>query len=425
MKNLKETIYLNKQRALYLVLIFIVFFALYAYCGIKLGETKAFEGINLLFELDCPLVIDDMTAPQANHYRTNVHPLYVIFFNPFGSFLKNIVQSKILAATLINSFTGALGVFLTSIFFLFFTKNYFNSLLFGCLFGLSASQFFFGVIPETFSANTVSLILTYLLFFLCLLRKKVYFLAWILAGVFTFGMLITNFIQTLILFVIVIFKIYKKKNTGLSKTFTIFVYLALVGWICTVLAIIQKILYPTSGLFFMAASIKDEFKFLKFDVFEKPLLIISQVFRYFFWSNFIAPMPKTKIIGSGIVKCVAGGVGDYGYLGWLASFVGSVFLVAGIREFLKRLKEKEIFYAGIFLCILFNFLLHIFYGIGDIYNTSTFIYTANFTFLIFILYVSGYICTKKLLARVFLIILAILLGMNNLVVFSNIVQAFK
>ena len=50
-----------------------------------------FERADLALGADVPRVIADLTRFEANHYRTKVHPLFVILLNPPGALLKELL----------------------------------------------------------------------------------------------------------------------------------------------------------------------------------------------------------------------------------------------------------------------------------------------------------------------------------------------
>ena len=59
--------------------------ALYFGVGQALAPGRMFERADLALGADVPRVIADLTRFEANHYRTKVHPLFVILLNPPGA----------------------------------------------------------------------------------------------------------------------------------------------------------------------------------------------------------------------------------------------------------------------------------------------------------------------------------------------------
>ena len=65
----------------------------------------------VFFNADTARVYDDMTSFEANHYRTKVHPLFVLFTQPFVLVLKKIF-GELNAVVIFQAFIGALCVVL-------------------------------------------------------------------------------------------------------------------------------------------------------------------------------------------------------------------------------------------------------------------------------------------------------------------------
>ncbi len=137
---------------------FLFFFILYFSLSLFFSKNRAFTTSSILFETDTLRVIGDMTNISANHYRTEVHPLYVLLVNPLGSSLSRLFKSQLIAAIFLNSFLGALGTFLAFIYFYLLTQNLIDSCLLSGLFGITASQFFLSTIPETATLAVCSLL---------------------------------------------------------------------------------------------------------------------------------------------------------------------------------------------------------------------------------------------------------------------------
>ena len=84
--------------------IFLVFFTLYFIVSLRLSKTSAFTEFDILFEMDTPRVIKDMTRPEATHNRTKVHPIYVLLMNPIGKPLSGLVSSELMRRVALNFF---------------------------------------------------------------------------------------------------------------------------------------------------------------------------------------------------------------------------------------------------------------------------------------------------------------------------------
>jgi len=146
------------------------FFLLYAGLGLTLHlrAPRIFTRLDLAFDADVPSRIIDLTRVGGAHYRTQLHPLFVLLLNPPGLLLRGTLRvlgvesSGRLAAILLTAAAGALGV---ALFFLWLRRLNVvprSSGLWALLFGLSSSQMVFGALPETFAFSGLGLIAAFL-----------------------------------------------------------------------------------------------------------------------------------------------------------------------------------------------------------------------------------------------------------------------
>lgn len=420
LKYFKQFFMKNKKIVLLSLILFILFYSLYSAIGFSLAETSAFEEHDILFDADTPRVIEDIAIFSARHHRTKVHPIYVLLVNPIGSLLRNLVHSKTAVAVIINSFFGAFGVVLAFFFFWLFSKNYINSLLLSAVFGLSMSQLFFSTVPETFSLAVCSLLITYILFLVCLRKRQLYFELWVLSGIFTLGVTTTNFIQTLICFSVLMTTISKNERKDFSKGAQISLFVGTVIFLTSLLAIVQKIIYPSSVLFFLPRAYAQDISTVNFLIIQHPLRAISQIIKHFFLVNFIAPLPNFFFVPHRVNLIVRFSSSmNYVFIGWIGTVLWLCLLLTGVLKmfFLKR--KIFPFFIGIFLCIVFNIVLHSFYGINGL-----FLYTGNFTFLA-LLFLCNYLISEKVFSKILLALLLLLMGFNNLLVMKEILTIYK
>jgi hypothetical protein len=150
----------------------------------------AFAYLDQLFDADVPSRIIDITRFAGPHHRTQYHPLFVLLLNPAGVLLRTLLrafeveQAGRLAAILLCAAAGALGVVA---FFRLLRGNGLEVLTaaaWSAVFGLSASQAFFSVFPESWVFSTLALLL--------LFGGEGRPLARVASGVLAFGMAVTN-----------------------------------------------------------------------------------------------------------------------------------------------------------------------------------------------------------------------------------------
>jgi hypothetical protein len=145
------------------------FFLLYAGLGLTLHlrAPRLFTQLDLVFDADVPSRIIDLTRVGGAHYRTQLHPLFVLLLNPLGLLLRGALRtlgaepSGRLAAIVLTAAAGATAV---ALFFLWLRRvsALRTSGLWALLFGLSSSQMVFGTLPETFGFSSLSLVAAFL-----------------------------------------------------------------------------------------------------------------------------------------------------------------------------------------------------------------------------------------------------------------------
>lgn len=409
--------------------VFAAFFALYFAAGTALSHTTAFDEDDILFELDTPRVIGDMTMPQADHHRTKVHPIYVLMVNPWGALAAKLAGSEVDAAVLLNSFMGAAAVALGFLFFWLRTKRLPDAALLASLFGLSASQLILSSVPDTPSLAACSLLVTYILFLRALGSGRLRLPVWILAGVFSLGVTTTNLAQTVICFVIGDFAVNGRR--GLRHLAVRL--LGLLGGILAItalLALLQRAIYPSSNLFFLPEAYREDMDYASLLVLRSPWPVVVQLFKNFSWLNFIAPFPAThalhwhKLPGVTFAGSLDFSVpGIAGSVLWFGLWIALAALALGaLRRRRSEAAARNIglpLAVGLLLCLLFNLMLHSIYGVGEKGRIEYFLYTGNFTFLVLALW-SLPLARPGKAVRALLLALVFCMGFNNLLVLGEI-----
>jgi hypothetical protein len=277
------------------------------------------------------------------------------------------------------------------------------------------SQFVFGSTPETGSLATLSLMSTYILFFVGVVKNRSNFIFWCLAGILSLGVTVTNFMQTFICFLVISFSLSDRKYLFKNIISYIFIVFGTTG----LLSIIQKLIYPSSGYFFLPNSYTPEAVFISFQIIYSPIKTLIELVRHFFVVNFIAPIPNVFNMPSESGFALTF-VNSYKYLptGWLCLILWAFLLT---KAFCGRfLLENKIFFIGIISCVLFNLLLHAFYGVNGAGEIEPFPYTGNFTFLVLIFMGYSLISNKSLFVRLLLFAIVLLMAFNNILVMNRI-----
>jgi hypothetical protein len=411
----------NKNRFLIAFVIFLVFFLGYFYSSGLMEAAGAFNDFDILFEMDTPRAIEDIAIFREDHSRTRVHPLYVLMVNPVGSSLAHLVGDEVLAARILNSVLGALGVALAFVFFQRYGRKTFDAVILASLFGVTTSQFFISSIPDTISLGVVSLILLYTLFFTSLKEKRVRFLPWFLVGLFTLGVTTTNFVQAGILFFIASLNALDEKK-WVSAVLQSLKYGFAVLSSAVVLALVQKAIYPTTALFFLPQSFTGELGYASPLIFEQPRMVISYLVRTFLLINIAAPAPRFfEIPGLANPGVTFAASNDYSLVGWIALALWVGLMLFSVGKILLQ-KKNLLFYVGLSACLAFNFLLHSFYGVTPT-RIELFLYTGNLTFLVMTPLAEAYLPKWENIFRILLLVLVVLLAVNNFHAMQAIIHA--
>lgn len=348
-----------------------LFLALYLAIGLAFSPGRIFGRADLAFGADVPRVIADLTRFDANHYRTKVHPIFVVLLNPVGLALKEVIGFPRVAAILMNSAFGALAVALFGRLLRAIGVRGAPALLWTALFGLSASQLFFGSIPESYAFSGASLLVLFVLF-AGGATAGVRFLA---VSVFSFGVMVTNLAVALLLRALALD--WKGDARGAGRRLAR--YAAAVVLIAGLLSGVQEWYYPRARVFFGAASFQEERSYLFLprsagDAAARAVVLLANVALF----NLAAPeldvqkaehrYPVTSFGAPSPAALRPSGL-LYGVL-WLGGLGVAVARIAG-----RRL-HREPPVAALLVCLALNLTLHLVYG------ETLFLYSCHWTFAV-------------------------------------------
>jgi hypothetical protein len=245
-----------------------------------------------------------------------------------------------------------------------------RSLLGALLLGFSASHLYFGSAPETYILSCLSLILL-VMGLAGRSRGWRYFLP---AGVFSFGMLVTN-----LAFVVISYAAAIPWESWWKAARRVALLAAGVVAITVVLTFVQKAIWPSCALFFESKVVESEGRFTSDHhnlarVLEREGALLRYVFVYDFFA------PNTYIDKSDPAKAAlqfhAGSLshlslwGKLAMGGWLALLLGAAWRMATSRP------ARSPLLIGLVLCVLYNFFLHTLYG------DDLFLYSCNTCFFV-------------------------------------------
>lgn len=289
-----------------------------------------------------------------------VHPFAFLIFRPLAWLVSLLLNGNhFYAALLLNAGAGALCVLLAWMLVRRWTNSTYAA-LFASLLGVSAAHLIFSTYLETYIFSAAALTA----FLLTLQSDGKPLKALVPLGLLTFGITITNFIQTGILFLFSEFKLPR-----LIKYSLIVVALAFP------LAWLQQAIYPTSQPFYDIATLRAEDRYsanvnTPERVYERAYVMGRTVTLY----SIVGPRPLalTKQIdckfpcfktykpkyGPDLITSYAG------FGSWLARTWFIILLIAfGLFawKFIKSPRTATL-EVGLLFCILFNFTMHVAYG---------------------------------------------------------------
>lgn len=238
-----------------------------------------------------------------------------------------------------------------------------HAVLFASLLGLSASHLIFASVIESYIFSTLGL-LSFV--WLIINNKSLYTV--IVTSVVTFGITATNIVQQGLTDLLV------KRN--IKRTIILF-SLAILGGIVS--NIISRYIYPPTEYFFLPQNLGGELRFLQEITLKRTGLLAENLFIY----NVAAPRPYSSIRnGMPRFNFLNGTIQEYAWFGWPALILWIAALGLAFHQFNKNIRSHT---TGIHLavamlaCLMFNFLLHIGYGI------EPFLYSADWTYALILL----------------------------------------
>ena len=209
-----------------------------------------------------------------------VHPFAFFILCPIVWILSLLFNGDRYAATLLLvPLTGGLCVLLAYRFIKRWSGSETYALLSASLLGASAAHVVFGSFIESYIFSAAVL----LLFFLLLLDEKTHFLALVAVGTLTFGITITNFIQTFLGYAV-----------ARPKFKSIFMYGLLASALSITLTVLHAATFPSALMFFDPAGAGVESDYAipligapAWKVIGRAMLLVRNIFLY----SIVAPQP--------------------------------------------------------------------------------------------------------------------------------------
>ncbi len=349
----------------------IVFFSslmFYMVLGLFLSYNYDFSNNNnLLFEADSKRVITDMTTIFASHYRIKVHPLFILLVQPVYFLVKGIVLDKMLACIVISSVVTSLSASFLYLIMTSFSQDKKLPLCLTACYVFSFSNIVFTAGIEVF--NIAAFFLLLLWYYVIKKRdeeqlsyKSIVIL--MILGVLSYSVTITN----LIIFWIVLFYLFISKKASLNTT--LFMCIAVIVF-SGFLGKAQKYVWPNIP----EMDFREEENYINYTVDKEELKTVLQ--EDYYHSIIGADVKAVSIDGKEYngsnYKIV------FSDMGIICSVFMTLFYLLMGFFIVRNFKKNKYLNIVLILALLFNSLLHIFYG-----NSYCFLYSLHFLYLIFI-----------------------------------------
>ncbi len=351
--------------------------------------------LNLWFGADCPRVFGDMAIYDAPHYRTSVHPLFVLLtFPPVYVLKKALSIESLTAVRLFIAIVSCLWISTLFILLRLITLRRLDATLFSILGAVSAAAIFWFVIPETYSVGSLSILLA--LCFVALTQHQQFSWLWYVAiNALTLSFTVTNWMVGLFATLV---NHRRKRFLQIALT-----ALFLVG----VLALVQKVFFPTAGLKNMVDQ-SGEMQYLFSPESGGPLQVVKSFVAHTLVMpaiqvvksnepdsmNLLVMLTQNSRPGSGTLW------GAVAVVLWIALLGLGLWSLFSVKEHLKLRMVLGLSLVG-------QLILHALYG------SETFLYSLHFAPLLVVLAALSTLTQARSLALVLASILIVSTGINN------------
>jgi hypothetical protein len=286
--------------------------------------------------------------------------------NPLGVLLKELIGRPRPAALLLNAAAGALGVVLFRELLIRLGVGRGRSTLWSMVFGLSASQLFFGVFPETYSFSGASLLLLFVVF----ATPRPAWARCLAAALVSLGMATTNLVAGVVL-------AYLRPPGTAGRHRALPRAVAFGGAVVVIVAalsLVQKRIFPGSTLFFLPSSYAEEASYMSWPQDGAALLRrAGDLTRSFLVANLAAPELRVER-PAGVPPVTR--FGSWRPAGWLHAAVWVALLLAGWSALRRRELPGRAIVQALLLWIAFNVGLH------SLYGETLFLYSCHWTFAV-------------------------------------------
>jgi len=346
--------------------------AVYLAAGLPLLTTRAYEAD--LFDADAKRVVHDLARHDGTHYRTKVHPLFVLSLNPLGLALKSVVARPRLAALVLNAGAAGAAVVLFRALLRRLGIGASRARLWTVLFATSATQLFFGLLPESYSFSSAALLLLFVAF-----AVAAAFPVRLLAALAAFAMTVTNLVAAPLLAAVA--------PAGAEDTLRFrpvrgLGFAALVLLCAVPLSLLQRWLYPGADRFFLPASVAEEESYLfrpggLADVGRRG----CELAQVFLFANLSAP---SVVVSARADEPPVTRFGPLRAPGWAHAALWASALTLALVGLVRQRAWRRPLVVALAGWVAFNAVLH------SVYGETLFLYSAHWTFAVIALVAVGF-----------------------------------
>jgi hypothetical protein len=368
----------------------LVLLAFSAYCplGLSLSAKGAFAGYDHVFDADPNRAIEDLAGGGCTfEVATARHPLFVVFFAPWGALLNHVTGSKVVSAVLMNAMFGGL---LVGLFYVFLRVLELGSALamgFTVILAASASSLVFGSVPDTFVFSAFALLLLFTIDAWTPNEKR-FLLAFVPASIFAVGITSLNVVACFII-VALRYRSYLGQRRNELKPFVIRGLAAAGSAIVAfaALLLVQKVIYPST----FAPSTDSDLRNLIEENVSVPFAdgsvgVLEKTLPFYFRDNVISPGLSAEFQGTDPVPFVwpynytvdafesAGRIAQYN-IRFVTRTCYALLIGTWLYLLIKTPAHGDKTLLALSAYFLFTALFHLFYGSSQVY-----VYSAHYTF---------------------------------------------
>ncbi len=347
----------NKKIEKYL---FIVSMIITSLLGLILTYNFEFNNnLNLLFDSDTARVIGDASSYFYKHYRSIVHPLYILIIQPLCFILNGITMNRMISLVFISSLSTSITVLYIYKILNTIKNNPKQNLIIALIYLFSFGNIIFTSGIEVYNIAVMFIVLLW--YYYIIKRNKSFdkysYIILILLGISTAAITITNFI----IFFIILGLLFITKKIDIKKTIIVSIVTVL-GLLS--LNIIQHFIWRSAPLFWQK-EIKSETDYVSYK--SIGIKNLNNVVKNNYYNSLISNNVEVKVskkffyMGDNYVL-------TFNNTNYLSIFIISILYIFTIILIIRNIKKDLFLNLGLLATLLFNTVLHILYG-----NNSTYL----------------------------------------------------